>query len=107
MRNLIATLSIASLILITFSGCEERHSMRSVPNRDGHAWSDPDKKGGLSMGIQAGEGEIYYNCSATDNLTSVASKFRMSTEELIKRNELKTKELKPKQQLVVRDPNAN
>lgn len=81
--------------------------MRAVPNRDGHAYSDSDRKAGLSNRPITGDGEIWYTCVSGDTIVGVAKKFNMTADELIIRNELKNAPvLKPGQQLVVKDPKA-
>ena len=43
MRNLLVSLSAASVLFLIGCG-EERHSMRAVPDRNGHAATDPTGK---------------------------------------------------------------
>jgi hypothetical protein len=90
MRHLIATFVVASVVLVAFTGCEERSNMRVAPNRDGHAWFDPANKPNMGVGPVANPGEeIYHNWRAQDTLSGVAKTYNMSVEELIKRNQLK------------------
>lgn len=91
MRNLTTTLFIASVILVTFSGCgDERDNMRVAPNRDGHAYFDPAHKPNIGIGPVANpEDETYHTVKPGDTLSSISKKYNMSVESLIKRNQFK------------------
>lgn len=103
MRNLLASLSVASVLFLVGCG-EERHSMRVVPDRQGHAASDPTGKAGLGNKPTAEEGEIYITTGAKDSLTSLAKKYGTTTIWLIKRNDLKDGLPAPGSNLIVPAP---
>jgi LysM repeat protein len=107
MRYILASLSVASVLVL--AGCgDERVSMKVVPDRAGHAYTDDQSSGGSSLGNipVAGKGEIYITTGPKDTLTSVAKKYGTTVEWLIHRNDLK-KGLPPVgSNLIVPDPAA-
>lgn len=104
MRNLLVSLSVASILFLVGCG-EERQSMRVVPDRNGHAASDPTGKGGgQGMQIVADKDEIYITTGAKDSLTSLAKKYGTTVEWLIKRNDLKNGLPAPGSNLIVPAP---
>ena len=103
MRNLLVSLSAASIFLLV--GClEERHSMRAVPDRNGHAATDPTGKAGLGNKPTADENEIWITTTPKDSLTSLAKKHGTTVEQLIKRNDLKDGLPAPGSNLIVPKP---
>ena len=106
MRNLLVSLSAASIFLLT--GClEERQSMRAVPDRNGHAATDPTGKGGLGNRPTADEGEIWITTTPKDSLTSLAKKHGTTVEWLIKRNDIKEVLPAPGTNLIVPKPGGS
>lgn len=104
MRNLLISLTAASVLLLV--GCfEERQSMRVVPDRNGHAAVDPTGKGGgQNMTIVADKDEIYITTGPKDSLTSLAKRYGVTVEWLIKRNDLKHGLPAPGSNLIVPAP---
>jgi hypothetical protein len=105
MRNLLVSLSAASILFLIGCG-EERHSMRVVPDRNGHAAADPTGKAGLGNKPTADEGEIWITTQPKDSLTSLAKKHGTTVEWLIKRNDLKDGLPAPGSNLIVPAPGA-
>lgn len=102
MRNLLASLTVASVIL---TGCvTERQSMRVVPDRNGHAAVDATGKSGQGMSLIADKDEIYITTGPKDSLTSLAKKHGTTVEWLIKRNDLKDGLPAPGSNLIVPAP---
>lgn len=103
MRHLILTATVASAVLVAFTGCDERTNMRVAPNRDGHAYYDPAHKPQLGVGPVAAEGEVWYTVTPKDTLYTIAKTHDMTVEELIKRNEIKPDhKLHPGDQIIVK-----
>ena len=106
MRYLLASLSVASLLIA--AGCgEERVSMMVVPDRQDHAYSDNGAAGvgvGLNVPI-AGAGELFITTGPKDTLTSVATKYHTTVVWLIHRNDLKNGLPAPGSNLIVPNPN--
>ena len=103
MRNLLASLSVASILFLVGCG-EERQSMRVVPDRNGHAAVDATGKSGQGMALVADKDEIYITTGAKDSLTSLAKKYGTTVEWLIKRNDLKNGLPAPGSNLIVPAP---
>jgi hypothetical protein len=92
MRNLTA-LAFAAAILV-LAGCEERTNMRELPDRGGHAY----RSGGAERPLAAGalipyETETFHVVAAGDNLKTVAQRYGVTVEWLIRRNRLSTNAL--------------
>jgi len=90
MRYLLASLSVASLLIVLGCG-EERVSMMVVPDRQDHAYSDNGSiGGGYGTMVQVpSKGEMFITTGPKDTLTSVAAKYRTNISWLIHRNDLK------------------
>ena len=87
MRYLLACLAVLSVVSAT--GCYERQNMRAVPNRENRAGGDGSQKLGDQVNAPvAGPTERYYTMEAGDTIYTVAKKFNVTTEWLIKRNEI-------------------
>jgi LysM repeat protein len=88
MRNLLTSLSVASILI--FAGCDERQSMKVAQDKQGHAYVPEGGQGGggLTNTLVAGEGEQYITTGPKDTLTSVAKKYNTTLAWLIKRNHL-------------------
>jgi hypothetical protein len=87
MRILLASLAILSAV--SFTGCLERQNMRAVPNRESRAGGDGSQKlGDMANAPVAGRNETWYTLEGADTLYTVAKKFNVTTEWLIKRNEI-------------------
>ena len=87
MRYLLACLAVLSVVSAT--GCYERQNMRAVPNRENRAGGDGSQKLGDQVNDPvAGPTERYYTMEAGDTIYTVAKKFNVTTEWLIKRNEI-------------------
>jgi LysM repeat protein len=106
MRYLLASISLAALFA---TGCQERHSMRVVPDRQDHAYTD-DKasKGGGSLTNDnvAGPGEQWITVQPGQTLTWIAKKYGTTTRDIIERNELADSLPKVGQNLIVPNPGA-
>jgi LysM repeat protein len=82
-------LAITALSLLAFSGCDqERQNMAVVPDRQGHAASSGDQPANISQRGVAGPDEKYYTMEANDTLASIAKKFNVALDWLIKRNDI-------------------
>ena len=101
MRILLAGLAILSAVSVT--GCFERQNMRAVPNRENRAGGDGSQKmGEMAFGPVAGRSELWYTLEGADTLYTVAKKFNVTTEWLIKRNEILDKsQIKAGKSLIV------
>ncbi len=87
MRYLLACCAVASAVFAT--GCIDRQNMRVVPNREGRAGGDSSSKvGDAGFGPVATPNEAYYTMEANDTVYTVAKKFNVTTQWLIKRNEI-------------------
>ncbi len=78
--------------------------MRVVPNRESRAGGDgvSNKIGDNGFGPVANPNEIYYTMEASDTIYTVTKKFNITTEWLIKRNEITDRTLlKPGKNLIV------
>jgi LysM repeat protein len=87
------TLSALVLTAIALTGCGEyRDSTMVVPDRAGHAATDPNSttpegKGNTGPVVIKGK-EMYITLGAQDSLSSVAKAYGVTLEWLIKRNRL-------------------
>jgi hypothetical protein len=107
MRYLLASLSVASLLIALGCG-EERVSMLVVPDRQDHAYSDNGSNGGgteLGLVRVPTKGEIFITTGPKDTLTSVAAKYRTTISWLIHRNDLKNGLPPVGSNLIVPNPN--
>lgn len=88
------TISAFILAAIVLAGCGDyRDSMMVVPDRQGHAASDPNStvpQGKGSTKPIAAKGEMYITLGAQDTLSSVAKAYGVTLDWLIKRNRLET-----------------
>lgn len=103
MRNLTACIAIISLAVLAGCGSDMRESMSVVPDRKGHAASDPANGGNgqASNAVVANpKTEMYITLGAQDTLSSVAKAYGVTLEWLIKRNRL-TKAVQPGDNLIV------
>jgi len=92
MRNLLGVAIIIPLIA-AFAGCGSeyyRGNMRVVPDRAGHAATNPDNPNNtvITQKTSPGPDEMYITLSADDRLYSVAKAYGVTLEWLIKRNDL-------------------
>ena len=101
MRILLASLAILSAVSVT--GCFERQNMRVVPNRENRAGGNGSQnQREMSNAPVAGRNEMWYTLEGSDTLYTVAKKFNVTTEWLIKRNEITDKsQIKAGKSLVV------
>jgi LysM repeat protein len=106
MRHLLASLSVASLLIALGCG-EERVSMMVVPDRQDHAYSDNGSTGGgVGMNVPIPtKSEIFITTGPKDTLTSVAAKYRTTISWLIHRNDLKNGLPPVGSNLIVPNPN--
>ena len=106
MRYLLASLSVASLLIALGCG-EERVSMMVVPDRQDHAFSDNGSTGGgVGMNVPIPtKSEIFITTGPKDTLTSVAAKYRTTISWLIHRNDLKNGLPPVGSNLIVPNPN--
>ena len=103
MRNLLACIAIISLGALAGCGSDMRESMSVVPDRKGHAASNPDGGSAPSASntvVANPKTEMYITLGAQDSLSSVAKAYGVTLEWLIKRNRL-TKPTKPGDNLIV------
>ncbi len=102
MRYLLAPTILAALCM---TGCDnDRQTYSVVPDRQGHATAPDNATQGRGIGNQpvAGAGEMYYTLEANDTLSSVARKFNVSLDYLIRRNDIRRAgQVKPGTQLIV------
>jgi hypothetical protein len=106
MRYLLASLSVASLLIA--AGCgEERVSMMVVPDRQEHAYNDSGAvTGGVGLMVPIpGRGERFITTGPKDTLTAIASHYGTTVAWLIRRNDLKSGLPAPGANLIVPDPN--
>lgn len=94
----------AAIALLIMAGCEERHSMRALPDRQEHAYVDPTGKAGLGNVLTPEEGEIFITVGPKDTLSSVAKKYNTTVRGLIERNDLKDGLPAPGKNLIVPSP---
>ena len=101
MRYLLACAAVLSVISAT--GCMDRQNMRAVPNRENRPGGDGSQKLGDQVNNPvAGPTEHYYSMEAGDTVYTVGKKFNVTSEWLIKRNEITdTAVLKPGKTLIV------
>jgi hypothetical protein len=106
MRYLLVFGGLASVLVV--AGCDERTSLRAVPDRDHHAYVDSSVQIGDDNRPLAGPGEIYITTGPHDTLTSVAMKYHTTIKQLIWRNQLTNTEnpLPPGTNLIVPNPDA-
>ncbi len=106
MRYLLASISLATLFA---TGCHERQSMRVVPDRQDHAYTDEKQAkggGGQTMDRVAGPGEQWITVKPGQSLTQIAKLYGTTTREIIERNDLGDSLPKVGQNLIVNNPNA-
>jgi LysM repeat protein len=102
MRQTIAALSVLSLLLV--AGCQDRDTVRVVPDRQGHAlMTTPDTVAATANTRVPREGEAMHTVVAGDTLSSVGKKFNVDIKWLIERNDIidSKKPLRVGQQLIV------
>jgi LysM repeat protein len=96
------SVSVVALAVIGLTGCVERQNLAAVPNREGHASGPASTLGDEVNRPVARRTEKYYTIEAGDDVYKVAKKFNVTTEWLIKRNDIRTQEgLKPGNSLIV------
>ncbi len=107
MRYLLASISLAALFA---TGCQERQSMRVVPDRQDHAYTDEKQAkggGGQTMDRVATANEQWITVKPGQTLTAIAKQYGESTREIIERNDLGENLPKVGQNLIVNNPNAS
>lgn len=86
MRILLPALVAGSLVL---TGCfEPRDNVTVLPDRGGHAKTSQPAQGAPTRGPVPYDTEQIYTVVQGDTLTSVAKRFGVTTEKLIKRNQI-------------------
>jgi len=96
-------LACTAMTLLALSGCDnDRQNMTVVPDRQGHAYGANDQAQPTSTGPVARADEKWYTMEPNDTLTSVAKKFDVSLEWLIKRNDIQDDKNIPPQLIVPR-----
>ena len=92
MRNLIAAAALPAVIVaaLAITGCEERQNLAAVPNREGHGAGPASTLGDEVNKPVARKSEKYYTIEAGDTVYKIAKKFNVTTEWLIRRNDIRT-----------------
>ena len=92
MRKLLtaAVLPAVALAALAITGCEERQNLAAVPNREGHGGGPASTLGDEVNRPVARRNERYYTIEQGDDVYKIAKKFNVTTEWLIKRNDIRT-----------------
>jgi LysM repeat protein len=102
MRNILFSLSFASVLLLTGCG-DERQTMKVTQDKRGHAYIPEGAGGGSTLpNVRvASADEQYITTTAKDTLTSLAKSYNTTIEWIIKRNDLKNGLPAPGSNLIV------
>jgi LysM repeat protein len=102
MRNILFSLSFASVLLLTGCG-DERQTMKVTQDKRGHAYIPEGAGSGSALGNVrvAGPDEQYITTTAKDTLTSLAKQYNTTLEWIITRNDLKAGLPAPGSNLIV------
>jgi LysM repeat protein len=102
MRQTIAALGVLSLLLV--AGCQDRDTVRVVPDRQGHALiATQDTVAATANTRVPRDGEYMHTVVAGDTLSLIGKKYNVDIKWLITRNDIvdDKKPLKVGQQLIV------
>jgi LysM repeat protein len=100
MRNTLVQLGVLSALIL--AGCEERDTIRVVPDRQGHSRATMDSAPATANTRVPGSGEQVHTVKAGDTLAGIAKTYAVELAWLIKRNDLSpNKPLQAGQQLIV------